>query len=89
MFVTDTHSLVWYFNGKHSSLSPKVLLVFQKAENGVDDFFGTFQLVFRFQLTLLVFDKIYIVVRRIFFWGLVVFGESLEFGVGLNGAGGF
>ena len=34
MFVTDTHSLVWYFNGKHSSLSPKVLLVFQKAENG-------------------------------------------------------
>lgn len=33
MFVTDTHSLIWYFNGKHSSLSPKVLLVFQKAEN--------------------------------------------------------
>lgn len=33
MFVTDTHSLVWYFNGKHSSLSPKVLSAFQKAEN--------------------------------------------------------
>lgn len=33
MFVTDTHSLVWYFNGKHSLLSPKVLSVFQKAEN--------------------------------------------------------
>ncbi|MEK7724479.1 MAG: type II toxin-antitoxin system VapC family toxin [Acidobacteriota bacterium] len=34
MFVTDTHSLVWYFNGKHSSLSPKVLSAFQQAENG-------------------------------------------------------
>ena len=33
MFVTDTHSLVWYFNGKHSALSPKVLSAFQKAEN--------------------------------------------------------
>ena len=33
MFVTDTHSLIWYFNGKHSSLSPKVLSAFQKAEN--------------------------------------------------------
>jgi PIN domain nuclease of toxin-antitoxin system len=33
MFVTDTHCLVWYFNGKHASLSPKVLSAFQKAEN--------------------------------------------------------
>jgi PIN domain nuclease of toxin-antitoxin system len=33
MFVTDTHCLVWYFNGKHSSLSPKVLSAFQKAED--------------------------------------------------------
>ncbi len=33
MFVTDTHSLIWYFNGKHSALSPKVLSAFQKAEN--------------------------------------------------------
>ena len=34
MFVTDTHPLVWYFNGKHSSLSSKVLSAFQNAENG-------------------------------------------------------
>lgn len=33
MYVTDTHSLVWFFNGKHSALSPKVLSAFQKAEN--------------------------------------------------------
>ncbi len=33
MFVTDTHSLVWYFNGKYSSLSSKSLLAFQRAEN--------------------------------------------------------
>jgi PIN domain nuclease of toxin-antitoxin system len=33
MFVTDTHSLVWYFNGKHSSLSPKALAAFKRAEN--------------------------------------------------------
>jgi len=33
MYVTDTHSLLWYFNGKHSALSPKVLAAFQKAEN--------------------------------------------------------
>lgn len=33
MFVTDTHSLLWYFNSKHSALSPKVLSTFQKAEN--------------------------------------------------------
>jgi len=33
MFVTDTHSLIWYFNGKHTSLSPKVIAAFQKAEN--------------------------------------------------------
>ena len=33
MFVTDTHSLVWYFNGKHSSLSSKVLSAFQRAES--------------------------------------------------------
>lgn len=33
MYVTDTHPLIWYFTGKHSSLSPKVLSAFQKAEN--------------------------------------------------------
>jgi PIN domain nuclease of toxin-antitoxin system len=33
MFVTDAHPLVWYFSGKHSSLSIKVLSAFQKAEN--------------------------------------------------------
>ena len=33
MFVTDTHSLVWYFNGKNPMLSPKALSAFQKAEN--------------------------------------------------------
>ena len=33
MFVTDTHSLIWYFTGKHSALSPKALSAFQKAEN--------------------------------------------------------
>jgi|SRR5688572_4065968 len=33
MFVTDTHPLVWYSGGNHSSLSPKVLSAFQKAEN--------------------------------------------------------
>ncbi len=33
MFVTDTHSLVWYFNGKHSSLSSKALSAFKRAEN--------------------------------------------------------
>ena len=33
MYVTDTHSLLWYFNGKPSALSPKVLAAFQQAEN--------------------------------------------------------
>ncbi len=33
MYVADTHSVIWYFNGKHFSLSPKVLAAFQKAEN--------------------------------------------------------
>ncbi len=33
MYVTDTHPIVWYFNGKHSSLSQKVRSAFQKAEN--------------------------------------------------------
>lgn len=33
MYVTDTHPLIWYFTGKHSSLSTKVLSAFQKAEN--------------------------------------------------------
>lgn len=33
MFVTDTHPLLWYFNGKHSLLPSKVLSTFQKAEN--------------------------------------------------------
>jgi PIN domain nuclease of toxin-antitoxin system len=33
MYVTDTHPLVWYFNGKHSALSSKVSAAFQKAEN--------------------------------------------------------
>ena len=32
MYVTDTHPLIWYATGKHSSLSPKVLTVFNKAE---------------------------------------------------------
>ncbi len=32
MFLTDTHPLVWYSNGKYSQLSPKVLKAFQKAE---------------------------------------------------------
>lgn len=33
MYVTDTHSLLWYFNGRHSALSPKVLAAFEKAES--------------------------------------------------------
>lgn len=32
MFVTDTHPLIWYSTGKHSQLSRKVLIAFQKAE---------------------------------------------------------
>ena len=32
MFLTDTHPLVWYSNGKYAQLSPKVLKAFQKAE---------------------------------------------------------
>jgi PIN domain nuclease of toxin-antitoxin system len=33
VYVTDTHPLVWYAGNRHSSLSAKVLSVFQKAEN--------------------------------------------------------
>jgi PIN domain nuclease of toxin-antitoxin system len=33
MFVTDTHPLIWFSNGKHSQLSKKVLNIFEKAEN--------------------------------------------------------
>lgn len=33
LYVTDTHPLIWYAGNKHSSLSAKVLSVFQKAEN--------------------------------------------------------
>ena len=33
MFAADIHALVWYFNGKHLALSPKVLKAFQQAEN--------------------------------------------------------
>ncbi len=33
MYVTDTHPLIWYQNGKHSALSAKVLSAFQKAED--------------------------------------------------------
>jgi len=33
MYVVDAHSVIRYFNGKHSALSPKVLAAFQKAEN--------------------------------------------------------
>jgi PIN domain nuclease of toxin-antitoxin system len=32
MFVTDTHPLIWFSNGKHSQLSKKVLTIFEKAE---------------------------------------------------------
>jgi PIN domain nuclease of toxin-antitoxin system len=32
MFVTDTHPLIWFSNGKHSQLSKKVLNTFEKAE---------------------------------------------------------
>jgi PIN domain nuclease of toxin-antitoxin system len=39
MFVTNTHSLIWYFNSKYSSLSPKVLSAFQKAENAEIDIY--------------------------------------------------
>ncbi len=33
MYVTDTHPLIWYSTGKHSSLPGKVLSAFQKAES--------------------------------------------------------
>ncbi len=32
MYVTDTHPLIWYSTGKHSTLSPKVLSAFEKTE---------------------------------------------------------
>ncbi len=32
MYVTDTHPLIWYATGRHSTLSPKVLKAFQQAE---------------------------------------------------------
>ena len=32
MLVTDTHPLIWYSTGKHSQLSRRVLIAFQKAE---------------------------------------------------------
>lgn len=31
MFVTDTHPLIWYSNGRFSLLSKKVLRIFEKA----------------------------------------------------------
>jgi PIN domain nuclease of toxin-antitoxin system len=34
MFVTDTHTIVWYSTGKVSNLSTKVLQAFEKADNG-------------------------------------------------------
>jgi PIN domain nuclease of toxin-antitoxin system len=34
VYVTDTHSLVWYATNKYSSLSKKALAVFQQADNG-------------------------------------------------------
>ncbi len=33
MYVTDTHPLIWYQNGRHSALSAKVLTAFQQAED--------------------------------------------------------
>jgi PIN domain nuclease of toxin-antitoxin system len=34
MFITDTHTIVWYSTGKTSNLSTKVLQAFEKADNG-------------------------------------------------------
>ena len=34
MFVTDTHPLVWFSQGKFSLLSPKVLKAFEEAVSG-------------------------------------------------------
>lgn len=34
VFVTDTHPIVWYATKKYSSLSKKVLRVFQQADDG-------------------------------------------------------
>ncbi len=34
MFVTDTHSLIWYCTGKKTQLSKKTLAAFEKAERG-------------------------------------------------------
>jgi PIN domain nuclease of toxin-antitoxin system len=33
MYVTDTHPLIWYQDGKHSALSAKVLTAFRQAED--------------------------------------------------------
>lgn len=34
MFVTDTHTIIWYSPGKTSNLSTKVLRAFEKADKG-------------------------------------------------------
>ena len=34
MFVTDTHPLLWFFRGKQSLLSSKVLKIFEEAISG-------------------------------------------------------
>lgn len=34
VYITDTHPIVWYATNKHSSLSKKVLRVFQQADIG-------------------------------------------------------
>ena len=34
VYVTDTHSLVWYATNKYSLLSKKALTAFQQADNG-------------------------------------------------------
>lgn len=34
VYVTDTHPIVWYATNKYSSLSKKVLRVFQQADDG-------------------------------------------------------
>ena len=34
VYVTDTHPLLWYSTGAHRKLSPEVLRIFKKAQNG-------------------------------------------------------
>jgi PIN domain nuclease of toxin-antitoxin system len=34
MFITDTHTIVWYSTGKTTNLSAKVLRAFEKADKG-------------------------------------------------------